>query len=368
MFITTIVLFEIAWEFAFDIVPTLIFKPEAPKPPTELLPNGQLNIGGAAAASAAGSLPQIASSLPNLMECTSLGGSLANEDIECKRGDVLFKRFQGVKRLYAGSGNFDLVFRGISSEVQLDNYGSNKVTLDYRTAGINVIGNNRIFIKNKELLAGQFKLRFGSMQDAVMYLPEPEQQPLLTTVGDGCDREWELHGHTNLLVNVDKLGPGCSIVPRGGKATVASLTIDFGYERPATERPCQNTNRVRMYTMGQTTRLEITRADSKEFRYTLPPLFTDFVFKMTNCEDEVELVDTLDSPGAVTIYGGGGIDVITIGNSNTGTDTIFKSVYVHGGDGEDIFTINDSGSPLAKNDVILASTSIAGMLGPISIR
>ena len=354
-FLGTITLFKKEWSYSLVIF-TFNYEPDEPRPPVQLLASGQLNFGGAAPTSSS-------SCGSETLECTSLGGYISNEEIECKQGDLLFRRFSGVKNLYGGSGDIDLVFRGIMSPTEINTY-QETVILDYKIAGVNVISNNQIFLKQEQALLGTFRFSFTSVvKTLTILLPEPEQYPLRTTVGEGCDREWILDGHTSLYINIDQIDPTCSIVVSGGQLTRATFTIDFGFESSASERPCTNQNTVRMSTVGQTTKIEVTRGDGESFTYILPPAFTDFVFKMTNCEDVVEIVDTLQSNGTVTVYGGEDIDDISIGNDNSGTDTIYKSLYINGGGDEDIFTINDAGSSLGKNDLLMASTYMIGLLG-----
>jgi hypothetical protein len=342
--------------FQFNIIDPLIFTPKKPTPPVELS-NGSLKL--LSAGSSASSSTQL--------ECTGLDGTMGDETIECSYG-IVFASYSGVKSIVAATSG-DYYLRAIKSEVNLSGYAVGVATLDYRSAGVDVIANNMITIKEKEILLGDFNMKFASIGSGILLLPEPEQAGLMTYVGGQCDSTWHLEGHSNLYINANEIKPDCVIEPTGGTATTAIFTVDFGFDKAESKskyEECQDGNRVELRTLGEGMQVVIIRNDGKAspvtFTYTLPPVFTNFIIKMTKCKDEVILEDTQKVIGSVSISTGGENDIIKLGNAEDGLNSIYMPVTIYGGDGDDRLVVDDSASSLGKRNGFLTAGSIFGLL------
>jgi len=308
------------------------------------------------------------------IDCTSLSGNRGNEELECICGPPdteTILSFTSVSTVILGSPKkFDLTLRGFQGEVDLGN-APISFDLDFVSYGNTILAENLIDISQELVLAGLFELNSTEMTgNREIFLPEPER-PLLTTVFNAaCDKKWTLTGHTNVIVRADEVLTGCDIFASGGDSTNAKLIIDFGSEKNATTRDCNDGNRVTIMKVGDSLTMQVMRQDDDEepteFNIHAGSRFTDVEIFMTRCEDEVEIISTLggDTSGSILVELFEGDDLIKIGSNDSGLDSIYKSIVVKGGLGNDTLTVDDSGSSANKDRGVLNSGSILNLLPP----
>jgi hypothetical protein len=187
----------------------------------------------------------------------------------------------------------------------------------------------------------------------VLRLPEPEQDFLKTTITGSCDTEWELVGHTSLIVKASEVESNCNIVADGGE-TIANLLIDL---TPGELSTCSDGNVVILEaTDVNTTLVIVTVKGQAEITTTVQigNIFRNIEVIMTDCSDTVEILNTVDVEGSISVSGKGGGDIVRVGissDSEGGLDQIYKRILVAGGDGEeDTLVVLDSGSDKGQGD------------------
>jgi len=377
--------YVISWNY--EIVPKLKWVPQPKPPPNKLDTGGNLRITPksptmmlSSIASSSSTLSSTSSSATaaaiasndDVLECTGLNGTLADEFIECKVG-VIFSSSAGVKQVVANEGQGSILLRNIQSPANLVGYILDSLTLDYAAASSsagsnNVLSNHQITLREKSALVGSFDLQFDTLLGtAQIALPQPEDD-FLETVVSNCNNHWLLNGHTNLYLKVNEMKENCIIDATGGNSTKAILTIDFDFA--ADKANCQNGNKVTVRATADQnfTEVKIHRAagaSEKTFDFMLPKAFTDFNIYMSACQDEVLIESTLDSMGSISIYTGDEDDRITIGGGGSATKVglhdIYKSFYIDAGRGNDSMMIDDAGSLQSKN-AELSSGSINDLI------
>lgn len=305
-----------------------------------------------------------------IFECTVMNRtSVGLENIECIRssGDEAndeIQNFVEVKNVKAHvTGN--VLFRGLQSRVELTGNVGN-FTLDYQTAGVQVIKDNRITVKQHEVIAGTAMFTFDKFGGKGEILaPEPEQADLVTTFGEKCDNSWVISGHSSITVLGDLIWGGCEIVSYGGHATTATLIVDFGYEE---RRKCTDGNEVIMETIEGNVQTTIKRFENgKQFvtKVTVPSAFNTFVFKMSQCKDVVKIISTPSVTGFIDIKTGGNNDEVHIGDpGGKGLKAIYLPILAEGGSGNDTLYVKH-GNVLSSTTGVLNPGSVIGMLnGP----
>lgn len=375
---STVTFFKYSYSLQIDIF-SLKFSPDGPPSLGEVDNSGQLTLDG------------LKTSNSKRIECTAIGGSVGEEKIECiyanhdgsaadqildllnpGKEDV-FQTFSDVKGMNAEGGG-DILLRGLQSKVNLTAFQVADLTLDYSRVGINVIAENTIIIQAKEINAGEFVMIFDGMTGSGnLLLPEPEQAFLTTTFTGQCNNSWALTGHSSIVVAGDKIGSVCSIKSSGGSATVAKLTIDFGFEN---HNDCLDGNEVIIDTECRITnctgidagenswvRATIKRPDlDNDIVVLVGSSFIDIDIKMSACRDKVHIKRTQATDGFIDIQMGGDNDEIYIGQPSDGLDSIYKSILVNGGSGNDMLVVNDTSSIKDKN----ATTAPGSVLGVLS--
>jgi hypothetical protein len=358
------------FKFEYEVTITIWEKswtPSVPPKSGEVDSSGTLNLNAGSASDA------------NRLECTNMAGTIGQENIECIYGDQ-FQTFYDAKTVKA-SGAGDILLRGLRSPVDLTNFSVWNVTLDYLSAGVNVIADNTIIIQAQEIVAGDFIMKFGGMSGSgLLLLPQPEQAFLTTTFTGQCDSSWVLSGHSNVIVMADLIAQNCSILSYGGNVTKAKLTIDFGL---SDGRACQDGNEVVLDTYftipycpdanttdsdkGQFTRATISRPDlDDEVTILVDKVFTDITIQMSKCEDSVRVSRTVKIDGMISIFTGGDNDEIYLGNGMDGLDTLYKSILIRGGAGKDRLRIDDSGSDKVKTGGKVTAGSVVGLLNGVT--
>ena len=342
-----IVLFKYEVSFKFDLIPPLKFIPAISNMAIQASNDGSLKLSGSYA-----------------LECTGLEGTTGNERIECIEG-LGVQSFPGVKRIsdtgaassIASASN--LLVRNVASQVDMNNTNFDKVTFDY-VSGTEILSNDEIFIRQDEVLLGNFQMTFASITTAIIILPTPEQAFLKTAIID-CDTAWELKGHTNIEIDATAFQDGCTIMAKGGNSTDAKLTINFGFED---DLDCSNGNIVILSMDSNELVASITRVSSpvtKQFRFGSRFIYVEI--KMSNCDDTVIIESTTtNKKGYISIQTGAGNDEIFIGTDTSGLADVFVSIEVDGNDGNDTLTINDSGEALGRTSGRLSSASVLGLL------
>jgi hypothetical protein len=362
------------WTYKFVlIIFQYSWKPSVPTQSGGLDSSGTLNLdtGGETASLRSGTLKLNAGSASissisaseDGLECTNMAGTVGQETIECAYGDQ-YQTFYDAKTVKA-SGAGDILLRGLRSPVDLTAFSVSNVILDYQSAGVMVIADNVIIIQAKEIVAGDFIMRFDGMSGSgLLLLPQPEQAFLTTTFTGQCYSSWVLSGHSNVIVMADQIAQDCSILSYGGNATKAKLTIDFGFEEG---RTCQDGNAVILDTddteEGQFIRATISRPDmEKDVVVRVGSVFSDVTIKMSTCKDTVQVLQTHGIDGTLTILTGGDNDEIYLGRPEDGLDSLYKSFIVEGGSGEDKFVVDDSASVKNKTTGKLMPGAIVGLL------
>jgi hypothetical protein len=352
-----ITLYERRETFSTELIPTLYFAPG--KPEDIVVCNSDRNT------------MTLLDPGTTLLECTSLGGSLGDETIECIRENSIQSCYN-VKRIDTETNTADtvnIVLRGIQSPTNIKEFGDVTLELDYFDLGSDGIANDAITIEQKSSTMGIFATEFTAGGSAVLRLPEPEQDFLKTTITGGCDTEWELVGHTSLIVKASEVESNCNIVADGG-ATIANLLIDL---TPGELSPCSDGNVVILEaTDVNTTLVTVTVKRQAEITTTVQVgnIFRNIEVIMTDCSDKVEILNTVDVEGSISVSGKGGDDIVRVGiSSEGGLDKIYKRIIVAGGGGEeDALIVLDSGSDRAKETGVMRSTTISGLLNGFTLN
>ena len=142
--------------------------------------------------------------------------------------------------------------------------------------------------------------------------------------------------------------PGCKIIANGSSDTDAVITVDFG------QGPC---------TSGSTATLRSGSISIGGIEIvTFATSFKDIIFLLSNCHDEVTIIETYPDASSVEVIGYAGDDKLIIGNENLVVDDIFGSIIVDGGVGNDLLVIRDQSHSGSKS-VAVHSTLIAGIHG-----
>lgn len=193
--------------------------------------------------------------------------------------------------------------------------------------------------------------------------PALEITSLVTYIQDGCNNCWTTEGHSHLHVMANEVLDGCNIVANGGDET-ASVTIDFDYDNG--DASCRHNNTVTLEASGSNTIITVTRpqmfGDPHQFTVTASDSYRNFVTIGSNCDDTVQIVNTLGNAKTVTIETGGGVDTVRLGSSTGGMSGIHADVFVFGGEGSgDELIVDDADSEDAKMET-LTSTFVHGVL------
>lgn len=113
----------------FALIDPILVTPKRPVPPITLSAFGVLSM---------------TTSTSTELECTSLSGSIGDEEVECVFGDEIAS-YENVKTLGGGSGvasiassKGDLLLRNIESKVDLRSNPIAQLTLDERSVGFTV--------------------------------------------------------------------------------------------------------------------------------------------------------------------------------------------------------------------------------------
>jgi len=196
-----IVLFEYRKEFKFNLIDPIIFTPALEAMPVNY-------------DSASGVLVLAPGS--EELQCTSLSGTLGNEEIECVKGLGIIS-FSGVRSIGAHStasvaseSGASLLLRNVQSQVDFSTQSFNTLTLDYVSSGASIIANGNIYLDATQVRAGSAVASFQSVDTGIILLPQPEQAGLTTTIED-CDSLWVLTGHTNIEIYAWRIKSGCAI-------------------------------------------------------------------------------------------------------------------------------------------------------------
>lgn len=191
--------------------------------------------------------------------------------------------------------------------------------------------------------------------NAKLVMPDP-QDTMLTTIGGQCNARWDIVGHTDLIVHGNELLSECRINAPGKtieqqarrrrmtldeeSAIDAVLTVDFGFD--STSALC---------TEGYTVELDVedvggapqgvVKIDGVDV-ITFGRAFKDILLIMSNCADEVYITRTYDDISSLEIVGGGGDDLIYLGNSMEGFESqVYPELIIDAGDGFDKLIVDD---------------------------
>ncbi|CAB9505193.1 Kringle domain [Seminavis robusta] len=363
---TTITIYEISYSIREDIIAPILIEP-LPVVPVVEVKDGDLTLNEDASGG---------------LECFSLEGSLGEETVECilaTSGQEKFATAEGVaeitftntrrnremlsmvRRDGTVSGRMmtstsDLFFKGIQSPIKLGSVG--KLTLDYLASGSKVLGNAQIALAATSIQAGIANTHFlGISNKVVMELPFPEIQDLTTTLND-CNNQFDLIGHTNLIINADSIGTACSIKATGGE-NEASVLVDFGVSDS-----CMDGNSVKVSTSGEQTTIEIFRArDSFRKTFSFGTAFQIFEFLMSECQDTITIEKTLATTISIKVDGRKGDDIISIGHGQDGVNLIFGDLDVTGSAGSDKLIVLDTPSiSLGYKNETMTSKFLEGFL------
>jgi hypothetical protein len=337
-FFDTIVVYELSYSIREELIEPIVITPPAVTAIAEVLDGElQLSAGAIVDAAALG------------LECVSQDGTLGDETIECSIGQK-FATGEGVSLLLLSAGSSsppNMAFAAIQSPIVLGNVGS--LTLDYSSSGSTILSTGAIAIGATSIQAGIASVQFVGVNGASLSLPFPEVQDLTTTLSD-CNHAYSLEGHTNIIIEADKILDGCSITATGGE-NVASVLVDFG------TGACEDGNTVTVSTDDGETTVELYRVKdplTKTFRFG--PAFQVFEFQMSNCNDAASVLKTLSTTLSVRVNGGEGKsarfailsfssiketqrflsnvpgdDSVTIGDAVSGVNEVKSNVDVVGG-------------------------------------
>jgi hypothetical protein len=117
-----ITLYTYKVEFEYPLIDPILVQPGKPIPPIRLSEDGVLELTGSAS---------------EVLECTSLGGSTGNEEVECILGKEIAS-YEKVKTLGSDSSTvstsspIDVLIRNIQSEADLSQYTLGMLALDYQ--------------------------------------------------------------------------------------------------------------------------------------------------------------------------------------------------------------------------------------------
>jgi hypothetical protein len=287
-FFGTIVVYELSYSIREELIEPIDIKPRAVTAIAEVL-DGELQLSADAVGEAAVSG----------LECVSQDGTLGDETIECSIGGK-FATGEGVSLLSLSTGSSSppfMSFASIQSPIVLGKVGS--LTLDYSSSGSTILTTGAIAIGASSIQAGIASVQFTEVQQASLTLPFPEVQDLTTTLSD-CNHAYSLVGHTNIIIEADKILVGCSVEATGGE-NVASVLVDFGTGE------CEDGNHVTVSTDAGSTTVELYRAKdllTKTFRFG--SAFQVFEFHMSGCNDVVTVLKTLSTTLSVRVDGGEG--------------------------------------------------------------
>lgn len=294
--------------------------------------------------------------------CTKLSGSLGSEEVECLADNDdcakrIIKTFKPVKTI---STDGDLSFcelQGIESATMLKNVGG--LVLNYSGKQY-----TKIVISENEVLAGPTAVvKFDSLNDGRILLPSsPEVSTLVTTFKD-CNNKWTLEGHTNILIKGSEILDDCEIIANGGDSNTARIIVDYS---DLADDCTDDANAVLLKAENEKVITEIANKHGT-VSVIASSKYVSVEIRMSQCEDNVVVENSLPSPGYVSIDGRGGSDSIFIGTAAgnlNGLDDIHKHVIVDGGAGEDVLMVVDTRSPKDKLSGSMSSYSITGLLGP----
>lgn len=341
----SITLYTFEKSFDFTLLGPIFLQPPAPDTLVEISSAGSLLLGGAAINAQSG------------IVCSSLAGSLGDEDIECFSGNQ-FHGVDGVKNIRLSGASGPVTLQNVKSQTNLENFmiTGPGLTLDYIQGGGRIISDAEITIGKSDALLGSALIEFSSAGNwgAKILLPQPEVPELVTTFKGDCSREWTLEGHTNLAVEANAIKNGCNIFGTNGNIE-ASLTLDLATGK------CADGVVVTLDTNSDNTWVNV--AAGHEFDITLGGSFTYIEIVLpSQCSSNVHIRKTLPSLANVFVQGGfEATDNIIVGGApSLGLDSIFADIKF-AGNGEDTIQIDDSGSPKAKNGT-LSSGLLSGLL------
>ena len=109
-------------------------------------------------------------------------------------------------------------------------FGTDAVLLNYERCQIT---NDEIIIGENRANIGQGVVSYSGSGSKTLLLPSPVQSSLETTITD-CDVEWNLIGHTNVVLKGRDIQPGCHIDVPGSDQSDATLFIDLEMDRACT--------------------------------------------------------------------------------------------------------------------------------------
>jgi len=345
-----ITLFELEEGFEITLLGPIFRQPRGPPALIELDPSGTLGLGDAVVGG-------------NGITCTSLAGVLGDEAVECFTGNQ-FRQVEGVKKISFDNGSgsgVPVLLQNIKSSTDLTGLRISELTLDYVSQGGTIISDDSITVERDEVLLGSANLSFDPTTvgfAGTILLPRPEAPLLTTTFTSRCDRPWELVGHTNVVVDANRILRGCNIRSSGGQFNEASLTLDFATS------DCSDGNEVTIGANGSEMEIIVTRPETSggEFTITLGPSYTYIELFLPPCDrTTVTIVSTLETVEDIFIQGGAGDDIIAVGNLKDGLDSIHADITVNGGLGQNVLSIIDSASIKAKNGR-LTSGLVLGLL------
>ena len=301
-------------------------------------------------------------------ECTSLGGTGGQEEIECKcelNGATKFQTFDNIKQLTSGldsrgrHSTETCLLQGVHSNSTI--YGEvDEFILDYSSSGSAIFPDRSIAISKSKVLVGEFVLQFETMtKTGQIKLPQPEMALLRTSVGQKCENNWELYGHSDLEILVSELSDGCGITAYGGNSTDAKLVVDFGSDKTR----CFDGNSVSFSDGAEFINITIIRQDTETtnstFLMKIGPSYKNIEVKMTKCNDVFALKETHASLQSLSLELFGGDDYALIGGDE-GLDNVHGVLLLSGGGGQDFIFVNDTGSSTGKNGTLTAA-SLLGM-------
>jgi hypothetical protein len=262
------------------------------------------------------------------LTCSGLNGTLADETIECRAGNV-YNTFEHVKQLdfpvtrtarAAEGAATTITLRDVYSAANLKSLNVDRAILVYSSTEKLL---NNIKIAGDRVVAGFSPVIFGIITTGTIILPQPEAPLLVTTVGANCSDNWTLKGYTNLVVKMSELSKGCHIRATEGKHNRASLILDFGDICKSgyivTAREDSEGLHVEMREEGAGSVI-IKLDEDVDLNTYISVLvgsnFDDIQLKMSNCEDKVNISGGGPHRRQISVYGRDGNDTITITNES----------------------------------------------------
>ena len=148
-----------------------------------------------------------------------------------------------------------------------------------------------------------------------------------------------LSGYTNILVYASQIRSGCYIRGYGSSEADAIVTVDFG-QTECTSGVSITLDEGSIIFDGR----EVIRFDSP---------FKDIILKMTECNDEINILKTFTDVSSINVLAYGGNDKIVLGDETESLDTIiFGNIMIDGGRGSaDILWIHNEMSVAGFNTV-----------------